>query len=141
SSTDQPAAALAPQPGLQHLDRLIAQVEEAGLPVTLRVEGERRGLPPGVDLSAYRIVQEGLTNVLKHSKGAHADVLVRFDDSALRLEISDDGVVSPDNADDKGHGLVGLRERVALYGGTLEAGPRQGGGFVLRAELPVEARS
>jgi signal transduction histidine kinase len=138
TSGDQPAAALAPQPGLQHLDRLIAQVEEAGLPVTLRVEGERRGLSPGVDLSAYRIVQEGLTNVLKHSKGAHADVLVRFDDSALRLEISDDGVGSA--GDGNGHGLVGMRERVALYGGTLEAGPRDGGGFVLRAELPVEAR-
>jgi signal transduction histidine kinase len=141
TSGDQPAAALAPQPGLQHLDRLIAQVEEAGLPVTLRVEGERRGLSPGVDLSAYRIVQEGLTNVLKHSKGAHADVLVRFDDSAVRLEISDDGVVSSNNGAGDGHGLVGMRERVALYGGTLEAGPRDGGGFVLRAELPVEARS
>ncbi len=141
TSGDQPTAALAPQPGLQHLDRLIAQVEEAGLPVTLRVEGERRGLSPGVDLSAYRIVQEGLTNVLKHSKGAHADVLVRFDDSAVRLEISDDGVVSSNNGAGDGHGLVGMRERVALYGGTLEAGPRDGGGFVLRAELPVEARS
>ena len=139
SSTDQPAAALAPQPGLQHLDRLIAQVEEAGLPVTLRVEGERRGLSPGVDLSAYRIVQEGLTNVLKHSKGAHADVLVRFDESAVRLEISDDGTAPV--GDGNGHGLVGMRERVALYGGTLEAGPREGGGFVLRAELPVEART
>jgi signal transduction histidine kinase len=139
TSGEQPAAALAPQPGLQHLDRLIAQVEEAGLPVTLRVEGERRGLSPGVDLSAYRIVQEGLTNVLKHSKGAHADVLVRFDDSAVRLEISDDGVVSSSNGAGDGHGLVGMRERVALYGGTLEAGPREGGGFVLRAELPVEA--
>ena len=139
ASGEQPAAALAPQPGLQHLDRLIAQVEEAGLPVTLRFEGERRGLSPGVDLSAYRIVQEGLTNVLKHSKGSHADVVVRFDDSAVRLEISDDGVVAPGNGDDNGHGLVGMRERVALYGGTLEAGPRDGGGFVLRAELPVEA--
>jgi signal transduction histidine kinase len=139
TSEDQPAAALAPQPGLQHLDRLIAQVEEAGLPVTLRVEGERRGLSPGVDLSAYRIVQEGLTNVLKHSKGAHADVLVRFDESAVRLEISDDGTAPA--GDGNGHGLVGMRERVALYGGTLEAGPRDGGGFVLRAELPVEARS
>jgi signal transduction histidine kinase len=141
TSGEQPAAALAPQPGLQHLDRLIAQVEEAGLPVTLRVEGEQRGLSPGVDLSAYRIVQEGLTNVLKHSKGAHADVLVHFDDSALRLEISDDGVASSHNGSGDGHGLVGMRERVALYGGTLEAGPRDGGGFVLRAELPVEARS
>ena len=141
TSGEQPAAALAPQPGLQHLDRLIAQVEEAGLPVTLRFEGERRTLSPGVDLSAYRIVQEGLTNVLKHSGGSHADVLVRFDDSAVRLEISDDGVTSSSNGTADGHGLVGMRERVALYGGKLEAGPRDGGGFVLRAELPVEARS
>ena len=141
TSGEQPAAALAPQPGLQHLDRLIAQVKEAGLPVTLRVEGERRGLSPGVDLSAYRIVQEGLTNVLKHSKGSRADVLVHFDDSAVRLEISDDGSASSHNGVVDGQGLVGMRERVALYGGTLEAGPREGGGYVLRAELPVEARA
>ena len=139
TSDERPAAALAPQPGLQHLDRLIAQVEEAGLPVTLHFEGDRRAISPGVDLSAYRIVQEGLTNALKHSKGTHADVVVRFDESVLRLEISDDGVASPANGD--GQGLVGMRERVALYGGTLEAGPRDGGGFVLRAELPVEGRT
>jgi signal transduction histidine kinase len=136
---DQPAA-LAPQPGLQHLDRLIAQVEEAGLPVDLRVEGERPELSPGVDLSAYRIIQEGLTNALKHSKGAHAEVVIRYVDSSVQLEITDDGAGRL-NGDGKGHGLVGMRERVALYGGTLEAGPRDGGGFVLRAELPVDARS
>jgi signal transduction histidine kinase len=134
---EQPAA-LTPQPGLQHLDRLIAQVEEAGLPVTLRVEGERPQLSPGVDLSAYRIVQEGLTNALKHAKGAHAEVLVRYVDTSVELEISDDGPGTP-AGDGMGHGLVGMRERVALYGGTLEAGPRDGGGFVLRAQLPVEA--
>lgn len=137
---DQPAtAALTPQPGLQHVDRLISQVEEAGLPVTLRVEGDRPELSPGVDLSAYRIVQEGLTNALKHAKGAHAQVLIRYVDSHVQLEIADDG---PGQAttDGLGHGLVGMRERVALYGGTLEAGPRDGGGFILRAELPVEAR-
>jgi signal transduction histidine kinase len=133
------AVALTPQPGLQHLDRLIAQVEEAGLPVDLRIEGERPELSPGVDLSAYRIVQEGLTNALKHSKGAHAEVVIRYIDSSVQLEISDDGPGGA-NGDGKGHGLVGMRERVALYGGTLEAGPREGGGFVLRARLPVEAR-
>jgi signal transduction histidine kinase len=136
---DQPAA-LAPQPGLQHLDRLIAQVEEAGLPVTLHVEGERPDLSPGVDLSAYRIVQEGLTNALKHAKGAHADVVIRYIDGLVQLEITDDGVGSP-NGTPGGHGLVGMRERVAVYGGTLEAGPREGGGFVLRAVLPMESRT
>jgi signal transduction histidine kinase len=135
---EQPPA-LAPQPGLQHLDRLIAQVEEAGLPVTLHVEGVRPELAPGVDLSAYRIVQEGLTNALKHAKGAHAEVTVHYDESAVRLEVADDGP-GLNGADGMGHGLVGMRERVALYGGTLEAGPRDGGGFVLRAELPVEVR-
>lgn len=136
SGEDVPAA-LAPQPGLQHLDRLIAQVEEAGLPVTLRIEGDRPDLSPGIDLSAYRIVQEGLTNALKHAKGAHAEVVVRYIDSSVQLEIADDGPGSP-NGDGKGHGLVGMRERVALYGGTIDAGPRAGGGFILRAQLPVE---
>jgi signal transduction histidine kinase len=139
SGEDSPAA-LAPQPGLRHLDRLIAQVEEAGLPVTLRVEGERPELSPGVDLSAYRIVQEGLTNALKHAKGAHAEVVVRYIDSSVQLEIADDGPGEPNGASG-GHGLVGMRERVALYGGTIEAGPRDGGGFVLRAKLPVEVRA
>src|SRR5438445_124084 len=138
-SGEETPAALAPQPGLQHLDRLIAQVEEAGLPVTLRVEGDRPDISPGVDLSAYRIVQEGLTNALKHAKGARADVVVRYVESSVELEIADNGTAPV--GDGNGHGLVGMRERVALYGGTLEAGPREGGGFVLRAELPVEART
>jgi signal transduction histidine kinase len=137
-TADQQPAALTPQPGLAHLDRLIAQVEEAGLPVTVRFEGARPDLPPGVDLSAYRIIQEGLTNALKHSRGGSAEVMVRYADSSVQLEILDDG---PElrATDGNGHGLVGMRERVALYGGTLEAGPRDGGGFALRAELPVEA--
>jgi signal transduction histidine kinase len=139
SGEDTPAA-LAPQPGLQHLDRLIAQVEEAGLPVTLRVEGNRPDISPGVDLSAYRIVQEGLTNALKHAKGAHAEVVVRYIDSSVELEIADDGRGGP-IGDGMGHGLVGMRERVALYGGTIESGPRAGGGFVLRAQLPVEGHA
>ncbi|HEY7397118.1 MAG TPA: histidine kinase [Gaiellaceae bacterium] len=130
-------ATLSPQPGLRHLDHLIAQVVEAGLPVTLRVEGEQPELPPGVDLSAYRIVQEGLTNALKHAPGSRAEVVIRFLENKVDLEIADDGdeLAAPDGL---GHGLVGMRERVALYGGTLEAGPREGGGYVLRAELPVE---
>jgi signal transduction histidine kinase len=136
-SGEEAPAALAPQPGLEHLERLIAQVAEAGLPVTLRVEGERPDISPGVDLSAYRIVQEGLTNALKHAKGAHAEVVVRYIDSSVELEIADNGPGVP-NGDGMGHGLVGMRERVALYGGTIESGPRAGGGFVLRAQLPVE---
>ena len=139
-SGGDPPAALTPQPGLQHLDRLIAQVEEAGMPVTLRVEGDRPELSPGIDLSAYRIVQEGLTNALKHAKGAHAEVLVRYIDSSVQLEIADDGQGVP-SRDGMGHGLVGMRERVALYGGTIEAGPRDGGGFLLRARLPVGGRA
>ncbi len=139
SGEDAPAS-LAPQPGLQHLDRLIAQVEEAGLPVTLRVEGDQRELSPGVDLSAYRIVQEGLTNALKHAKGANAEVVVRYVDSCVELEIADDGPGVGEN-DGQGHGLVGMRERAALYGGTLETETRDGGGFVLRAQLPVEGRA
>ncbi len=131
---------LTPQPGLKYLDRLIAQVEEAGLPVTLRVEGDRPELPAGIDLSAYRIVQEGLTNALKHAKGAHAEVVVRYGENGVEVEIADDGPGSNGSQSD-GHGLVGMRERVALYGGTLDAGPRDGGGFVLRAQLPVEAPS
>jgi signal transduction histidine kinase len=133
-------ADLAPQPGLRNLDRLIAQLAEAGLDVSLRVEGERPELPAGIDLSAYRIVQEGLTNTLKHAKGAHADVVVRYADDGVEVEIVDDGPgVNGSHLD--GHGLVGMRERVAVYGGTLDAGPRDGGGFVLRAQLPVEMRS
>jgi signal transduction histidine kinase len=137
SGEQRPAAALAPQPGLEHLDRLIAQVQEAGLPVTLHIEGARPPLSPGIDLSAYRIVQEGLTNALKHAKGAHAEVTVRYAPEGLDLEVADDGPGVP-NGQPTGHGLVGMRERVALYGGTLEAGPRPEGGFALRAHLPVE---
>jgi signal transduction histidine kinase len=138
---EQPtAAALAPQPGLQHLDRLIEQVEKAGLPVQLRVEGPPTDLPAGIDLSAYRIVQEGLTNALKYARGAHAEVIVRYVDDGVELEVADDGP-GANGAELDGQGLAGMRERVAVFGGTLDAGPREGGGFVLRAQLPVEARS
>jgi signal transduction histidine kinase len=137
---DERTAELAPQPGLKYLDRLIAQVEEAGLPVTLRVEGDRPELPAGIDLSAYRIVQEGLTNALKHAKGAHAEVVVRYSENGVEVEVADDGP-GANGSDSNGHGLVGMRERVAIYGGTLDAGPRDGGGYVLRALLPVETRA
>lgn len=127
--------ALAPQPGLAYLDRLVDQVRQAGLEVAVHVEGEPVPMPQGVDLSAYRIVQEGLTNALKHAGRAHADVTVRYGDSRVELEVADDGAGAA-AGDGMGHGLVGMQERVALYGGTLEAGPRAGGGYVLRAVLP-----
>lgn len=130
-------APLTPQPGLAGLGDLVDHVRAAGLPVELRVEGAARPLPSGVDLSAYRIVQEGLTNALKHAGPARAEVLVRYGDRDLELEVSDDGRGRDDASNGGGHGLVGMRERVALYGGELDAGPRPGGGFGLRARLPI----
>src|SRR6266566_5373841 len=128
---------LAPQPSLDDLTTLIAQVREAGLPVDLRVEGERRALPVGIELSAYRIVQEALTNALKHAGGAHAIVNVRYGTDSLELEIIDDGQGAPAPVSSGGHGLVGMRERVALYGGRLDAGRRPSGGFAVRVLLPI----
>lgn len=132
---------LAPQPGLAHLDRLIEEVQNAGLPVTLHVEGERPALPVGIDLSAYRIVQEGLANALKHANCAHADVTVRYAGDGIEVEIADDGSAVNGSGRSEGERLAGMRERVALYGGTLETGPRSGGGYRVRAQLPVEATS
>jgi signal transduction histidine kinase len=128
--------ALAPQPSLGELDALVAGVREAGLPVELEVIGEAVALPPGVDLSAYRIVQEALTNALKHAGPARARVVVRYEAEAVELEVSDDGPGVP-ASNGTGHGLVGMRERVALYGGDLEAGERGEGGWALRARLPL----
>ena len=130
-------AALTPQPGLAELEALVAQARAAGLPVALTVEGEPTTLPRGLDLAAYRIVQESLTNARKHAGAAHARVLVRFAHEALELSIADDGSAPP-NRDSGGHGLVGMRERVALYGGDFEAGPRPQGGFSVTARLPLE---
>ena len=132
------AADLAPQPSLRHLDGLVAQVRDAGLPVELVVHGEPPPLPPGVDLSAYRIVQEGLTNALKHAGRAHARVVVRYTPGEIQLEVADDGAGNGVGAA-AGHGLAGMRERVAMYGGELESGPGATGGYVLRARLPVGA--
>jgi signal transduction histidine kinase len=128
--------ALAPQPSLSELDRLVEQVRAAGLPVQVAVEGEPRELPPGVDLSAYRIVQEALTNALKHAGPAHARVLLRYRADDLELEIADDGPGTGDGSG-SGHGLIGMRERVSVYGGELQAGRRPGGGYALRARLPL----
>ena len=129
-------AELAPQPGVARLDALLGQVRAAGLPVELTVEGHPRRLPPGVDRSAYRIVQEGLTNALRHAGPAHATVTLRYRDRALELEVLDDG--RGGGANGGGFGLVGMRERAALYGGELDAGARPGGGYALRATLPLE---
>jgi len=130
--------ALAPQPGLAALDVLVEQVTAAGLPVSVRVEGEPRPLPPGIDLSAYRIVQEGLTNALRHAGPARAEVVVRYGDRELELQVSDDGRGAATANGGAGHGLVGMRERVAVYGGRLDAGPRPEGGFAIAARLPLE---
>jgi len=130
------APALAPQPSLEHVDKLVEQAREAGLPVELRVEGEPVKLAAGVDLTAYRLVQEGLTNALKHARAQSAEVLVRYEDGQVELTVSDDGD-GGGGGDSGGHGLVGMRERVTVYGGELEAGPRPHGGYRLRATLPV----
>jgi signal transduction histidine kinase len=130
------APALAPLPSLEHLGKLVEQTREAGLPVELRVEGESVQLPAGVDLTAYRLIQEGLTNAIKHARATRAEVLVRFTGEHVELAVSDDG--SGDGSGDGGGlGLVGMRERVLVYGGELEAGPGPGGGYRLRAKLPI----
>jgi signal transduction histidine kinase len=128
------SAALAPQPGIATLGALVQQVRDAGLPVELTYEGERISLPASVDLSAYRIVQEALTNTLEHAGPAHAWVRVRYGHDEVEVEVANDG--RSENGGD-GHGLVGMRERVALCGGALSAGPRPGGGYTISARLPV----
>jgi signal transduction histidine kinase len=128
---------LAPQPGLADLPVLVSQVREAGLDVALEVDGERRELPVGLELSAYRIVQEALTNALKHAGDAAASVRVRYGEDAIELEVTDDGMGGGSVERVGGHGLVGMRERVALYGGQLEARRRDEGGYVVRALLPT----
>jgi signal transduction histidine kinase len=132
------APALAPQPSLEHLDKLVEHARESGLPVKLTVEGDAVQLPAGVDLTAYRLVQEGLTNALKHARAKNAEVLVRYSNGFVELSVTDDGT-GDGGGDSGGHGLVGMRERISVYGGDLEAGPRPEGGYRLRATLPVSA--
>jgi signal transduction histidine kinase len=127
----------APQPGLGQLESLLETVRGAGVPVEAVTEGEPRPIPTGLDLVAYRIVQEALTNVMKHAGRASARVLLRWGDAALDVEVSDDGR-GPFVATDGGLGLLGMRERVALYGGTIRTGPRPGGGFTVHAHMPYE---
>jgi signal transduction histidine kinase len=130
---------LAPQPGLGSLDSMLQEVRRAGLPVRLHVDGDPLELPRAIDLSAYRIIQEGLTNALKHARASQADVLVRYGSDELQIEVRDDGGGSSAKAD-VGHGLVGVRERVKIYGGDMTA-TASDGGFVLRTRLPLNGHS
>jgi signal transduction histidine kinase len=127
--------ALTPQPGLDSLESLLAEVGHAGLAVKLHVDGDPLSLPRAIDLSAYRIIQEGLTNALKHAQASHADVTVRYGSDELQIEIRDDGrgIASTDGL---GYGLVGIRERVKIYGGEMTTKAAPGGGFVLSTRLP-----
>ncbi|MEU1076039.1 MULTISPECIES: histidine kinase [unclassified Streptomyces] len=147
---------LSPQPSLSRLSPLIDRIAFAGLPVEMRVSGEPRPLPSGIDVTAYRIIQEALTNALKHAEGAKAEVTVRYADHSLRVEVLNSGpsILSggrpapveepapgepvPGRADGTGRGLIGLRERVAVYGGDLDARRRLGGGYRVRARIPLD---
>jgi signal transduction histidine kinase len=129
--------ALSPQPGLARIGPLVDEARGAGLAVELEVDQSLPALPPGLDLCAYRVVQEGLTNVRRHAGATHASVTVRGDDGVLDLEVRDDGI-GPRSSAAAGYGLVGLRERVGLYRGELYAGAGAAGGFVLRARIPLE---
>jgi signal transduction histidine kinase len=136
AGAEEPAA-LEPAPGLADLDALVAQVTRSGVDVELRVEGRRTAVPAGVDLSAYRVVQEALTNVIKHAGPARAVVEVRYTDTAVTVEVVDDGQGAATPAAAGGHGLVGMRERVAVHGGVLDVGPGDAGGFHVSARFPV----
>jgi signal transduction histidine kinase len=140
---DEPQGDLAPVPGLADLEGLLAEVAKTGLAVKLQVHGTRPSLPAGVDLSAYRIVQEALTNVVKHAGPARAQVTVGYHDQNVTVEVTDDGRGAMTSASDgrvgSGHGLIGMRERVAAFGGNLEVGPGLDGGFRVAARLPLGA--
>ena len=128
---------LTPQPDLDDVDRLASQLQETGLELSLTRSGGVRRLGPGVELAAYRILQEALTNVLKHGHARRAEVEIEYGDDRLVLSVRDDGTGGPSVVAGSGNGLGGMSERAALYGGTLQAGPRPGGGYAVRAELPV----
>lgn len=128
---------LAPQPGLGGLDALMAEFRRAGLPVRIRFDGEPRPLPGALDLSAYRVVQEGLTNTLRHARASHADVVIRYHADRLQIEVHDDGRGSPPG-DGLGHGLLGVGERVKIYRGEMTAGTGKDGGFTLSTTFPLD---
>jgi signal transduction histidine kinase len=125
-----------PQPGIENVQQLIAEARRSGLPVTFELRGDPLPLPATLNLAAYRIVQEGLTNVRKHAKNAHTRVRVLYEPHELQIEVRNDGDKRSDATAAGGHGLVGIRERVALLGGTVDARPEPGGGFAVRARLP-----
>jgi signal transduction histidine kinase len=131
------ATEFAPPPGLEQLDALVAQVRSAGLEVAVSIEGAPRALPTAIDLSAYRVVQEALTNTLKHADASRVGVELRFAGDALDIEVRDDGR-GDGRGEGTGSGLIGMRERVVTYGGTLHAGPQASGGFAVLAHFPLE---
>ncbi|MEU5940545.1 histidine kinase [Micromonospora sp. NPDC047548] len=138
-------ADLAPQPSLSRLSPLIDRIAFAGLPVEVRISGEPRPLSSGIDVTAYRIVQEALTNALKHGAGGKAEVTIRYAEHSLRVEVLTSGPSvltgdqpAPRGGDGAGRGLLGLRQRIAVYGGDLDARRRLGGGYRVRARIPVE---
>jgi signal transduction histidine kinase len=136
---DDEDVALAPQPSIDELDGLLERARDAGLDVDLEVEGERRRVQSSVDLSCFRIVQEALSNTIKHADAEHAHVHLRYGPREVEVDVTDDGRgVRPASNGSDGHGLVGMRERVAMLGGRLEAGYRADGGFGVRATLPLE---
>ncbi len=135
--TDGDSEELGPQPGISDLPALVAQVREAGLPVELMVDGDAAAVTPGLDLAAYRVVQEALTNVRRHAGEAPTVVHVRYAPDGLRLLVENDGPALPTAPTENGQGLVGMRERVSLYGGEVDAGPRPEGGFAVRIHLPI----
>ena len=136
-SDEQPL--LGPQPGVGDLTRLVDNARQAGLPVTVELTGERRALPATIDLAAYRIVQEGLTNVHKHAGAAPTSITIHYEESHLDVEVRNGGDGA--SASGRGHGLIGIRERVALLGGELETGPVENGDFVVHARLPLTGNS
>ncbi|HXY94403.1 MAG TPA: ATP-binding protein, partial [Acidimicrobiia bacterium] len=131
-------AAYTPTPGLADLPKLVSEVSDAGLPVAMTVEGDTAQVPAGVGLAAYRVVQEALTNALRHARAGRATVRVDAADGLLQLEVTDDGR-GVNGAASRGHGLVGMRERVAVYGGTIATGSAPEGGYRVAASLPYEA--
>jgi signal transduction histidine kinase len=134
----EPAGELEPQPGLPGLEALCEQIREAGLPVTLSSTGDPGNLDPGIALTVYRVAQEALTNALKHAGPASAEVRLAFTPKELTIDVSDNGRGPHPGGDPLGHGLVGMRERISLYGGTLRTGPRPGGGFRVSVCIPLD---
>jgi signal transduction histidine kinase len=147
---DSDGASLTPAPGIDDIDELLIQFRSAGVEVDFQQSGERVELPPSMDLSVYRIVQEALTNVTKHARGAAATVHIHFEDGAVSVNVFDEGFYYPNSGDSMPkvedearahHGIIGMRERAAVFGGSLTAGPRQEGGFEVCARLPLKPSS